>query len=150
MKKKYLWLLPFCIAVTTYFHYEKVCRTMRLAIVSYLLKLFFSLLRKSLLEKVILKKKRQNIFYDKMDLRLFFILMWLSFRASRTLRLCYFVCDENSGVKKLVLLFAAENKSINSYECRRKHFGAFITIVWFLIDPCFSGASYGIRSVRLR
>ena len=38
LKKNSLWLLPFYIAVATYCYYEKVCRTMRTAIVSYLLK----------------------------------------------------------------------------------------------------------------
>ena len=36
-KKNYLWLLPFYMAVATYCYYEKVLRTMRTAIVSYLL-----------------------------------------------------------------------------------------------------------------
>ena len=39
LKKNYLWLLPFYIAVATYFYYEKLRRTMRTAIVSYQLKL---------------------------------------------------------------------------------------------------------------
>ena len=38
LKKKFLWLLPFYMGVATYFYYEKVRRTMRTAIVSYLLK----------------------------------------------------------------------------------------------------------------
>ena len=38
MKKNYLWLLPFYMAVGTYCYYEKVCRMMRSAIVLYLLK----------------------------------------------------------------------------------------------------------------
>ena len=38
LKKSYLWLLPSYIAVATYWCYEKVRRTMRTAIVSYLLK----------------------------------------------------------------------------------------------------------------
>ena len=39
LKKNYLWLLPCCMAVATYFCYEKVHRrTTRTAIVSYLLK----------------------------------------------------------------------------------------------------------------
>ena len=41
LKENYLWLLPFYIAVTAYFYYEKVRRTIRTAItaiVSYLLK----------------------------------------------------------------------------------------------------------------
>ena len=38
LKKSYLWLLPSYIAVATYWYYEKVRRTMRTAIVSYLLK----------------------------------------------------------------------------------------------------------------
>ena len=38
LKKKILWLLPFYMAVATYFYYEKVRRTMRTAIISYLLK----------------------------------------------------------------------------------------------------------------
>ena len=38
LKKNYLWLLPFYMAVATYFYNEKVCRTMRTTIVSYLLK----------------------------------------------------------------------------------------------------------------
>ena len=38
LKKKILWLLPFYMAVTTYFYYEKVRRTMRSATVSNLLK----------------------------------------------------------------------------------------------------------------
>ena len=37
LKKKSLWLLPLYMAVATYFYYEKVCRTMRTAIVSNLL-----------------------------------------------------------------------------------------------------------------
>ena len=39
MKKNYLWLLPFYRAVATYFYYENMRRTMRNAIVLYLLKL---------------------------------------------------------------------------------------------------------------
>ena len=39
MKKKYLWLLPFYMTVATYFYYEKMRKTMRTAIVSYLFKL---------------------------------------------------------------------------------------------------------------
>ena len=38
LKKNSSWLLPFYMAVATYFYYEKVRRTMRTAIVSYLLK----------------------------------------------------------------------------------------------------------------
>ena len=38
LKKNSLWLLSFYIAVATYCYYEKVCRTMRTAIASYLLK----------------------------------------------------------------------------------------------------------------
>ena len=38
LKKNSLWLLPIYIAVATYCYYEKVCRTTRTAIVSYLLK----------------------------------------------------------------------------------------------------------------
>ena len=38
LKKSSLWLLPFYMAVATYFYYEKVRRTMLTAIVSYLLK----------------------------------------------------------------------------------------------------------------
>ena len=38
LKKKFLWLLPFYMVVATYFYYEKVRRTMRTAIMSYLLK----------------------------------------------------------------------------------------------------------------
>ena len=38
LKKNSLWLLPFFMAVATYCYYEKVRRTMRIAIVSYLLK----------------------------------------------------------------------------------------------------------------
>ena len=38
MKKYSLWLHLFYMAVATYFYYEKVRRTMRAAIVSYLLK----------------------------------------------------------------------------------------------------------------
>ena len=38
LKKNYLWLLPFYMAVAIYCYYEKVLRTMRTAIVSYLLK----------------------------------------------------------------------------------------------------------------
>ena len=37
LKKSSSWLLLFYMAVATYFHYEKVHRTMRTAIVSYLL-----------------------------------------------------------------------------------------------------------------
>ena len=37
LKKKTLWLLPFYMVVSTYFHYEKVRRTMRTVIVSNLL-----------------------------------------------------------------------------------------------------------------
>ena len=36
LKKNSLWLLPFYMAVATYCYYEKVRRTMRTAIVSYL------------------------------------------------------------------------------------------------------------------
>ena len=39
MKKNYLWLLPFYMAVATYFYYENMRRTMRNAIVLYHLKL---------------------------------------------------------------------------------------------------------------
>ena len=38
LKKNHKWLLPFYMAVATYFYNEKVCRTMHTAIVSYLLK----------------------------------------------------------------------------------------------------------------
>ena len=38
MKKNYLWLLPFFMAVVTYFYYEKVCKAMHTAIISYILK----------------------------------------------------------------------------------------------------------------
>ena len=38
LKKSSLWLLPFYMAVATYSYYKKVRRTMRTAIVSYLLK----------------------------------------------------------------------------------------------------------------
>ena len=38
LKKNYPWLLPFFMAVDTYYCYEKVRRTMRNAIVSYLVK----------------------------------------------------------------------------------------------------------------
>ena len=38
LRKNYLWLPPFYMAVATYCYYEKVRRTMRAAIVSYLLK----------------------------------------------------------------------------------------------------------------
>ena len=38
--KEKLWLLPFFMAVATYCYYEKVRRTMRTTIVSYLLKEF--------------------------------------------------------------------------------------------------------------
>ena len=37
LKKNYLWLLPFYMTVATYFYYEKVRRTMRTVIASYLL-----------------------------------------------------------------------------------------------------------------
>ena len=37
LKKKTLWLLPFYMVVSTYFHYEKVRRTTRTVIVSNLL-----------------------------------------------------------------------------------------------------------------
>ena len=37
LKKNSLWLLPFYMAVVTYFYYEKVRGTMRTAVVSYLL-----------------------------------------------------------------------------------------------------------------
>ena len=40
-KKNSFWLLPFYMAVATYFYYEKVHRTMRTAILSYLLKTVF-------------------------------------------------------------------------------------------------------------
>ena len=39
IKKNSLWLLPFYMVVAFFFYYEKVCRTMRTAIVSKLLKL---------------------------------------------------------------------------------------------------------------
>ena len=38
LKKIFLWLLPFYAAVATHFYYEKVRRTMRTPLVSYLLK----------------------------------------------------------------------------------------------------------------
>ena len=38
MKKNSLWLLPFFMAVVTYFYYEKACKTMLTAIISYILK----------------------------------------------------------------------------------------------------------------
>ena len=38
LKNNSLWVLPFYIAVFTYCYYEKVCRMMCTAIVSYLLK----------------------------------------------------------------------------------------------------------------
>ena len=37
LKKNSLWLLPFYMTVATYCYYEKVCRTMHTAILSYLL-----------------------------------------------------------------------------------------------------------------
>ena len=43
VKKSYLWLLAFYMALATYFYYEKVRRTMRTASASYLLNLFFTL-----------------------------------------------------------------------------------------------------------
>ena len=39
LKKSSLWLLPSYMAVATYCYYEKVRRTMRTAVVSYLLKM---------------------------------------------------------------------------------------------------------------
>ena len=39
MKKNYLWLLPFYMAVATYRYYENVCRMMGNGIVTYLLKM---------------------------------------------------------------------------------------------------------------
>ena len=41
-KRNSLWLLPFYMAVASYCYYQKVRRTMRTAIVSYLLKYFVS------------------------------------------------------------------------------------------------------------
>ena len=41
LKKNSLWLLPFFMAVATYFYYEKVGRTMRTGIVWYLLKVAY-------------------------------------------------------------------------------------------------------------
>ena len=41
MKKNYLCMLPFYMAVATYFYYKKVHTTMRTAIVSYLLNIVF-------------------------------------------------------------------------------------------------------------
>ena len=40
IKKNSLWLLPFYMVVAAYFYYEKLCRTMRTAIVSDFLKIF--------------------------------------------------------------------------------------------------------------
>ena len=42
LKKNYLWLLSFYMDVTSYCYYEKVCRRMNTAVVSYLLKYFYS------------------------------------------------------------------------------------------------------------
>ena len=42
MKKNSLWLLPFSLAVATYFYYEKMRRTMRTTIVSYFFKSTFA------------------------------------------------------------------------------------------------------------
>ena len=42
LKKNCLWLLPFYMAVASCCYYEKVRRTMRTAIVSYLFKYFYS------------------------------------------------------------------------------------------------------------
>ena len=42
LKKNALWLVPFYMAVASYCYYQKVRRTMRNAIVSYLLKYFYS------------------------------------------------------------------------------------------------------------
>ena len=42
LKKKPLWLLSFYMDVASYYYYEKVRRTMRTAIVSYLLRYFYS------------------------------------------------------------------------------------------------------------
>ena len=42
LKKNSLWLLPFYVDVASYCCYEKVPRTMRTTIVSYLLKYFYS------------------------------------------------------------------------------------------------------------
>ena len=38
LKKKYFWLLPFIMAVVTYYYYEKVCRIMYTTVVPYILK----------------------------------------------------------------------------------------------------------------
>ena len=38
LKKNSLYLRPFCMAVTTYFYYEKVRRAMNTGVVSYLLR----------------------------------------------------------------------------------------------------------------
>ena len=42
LKKMFLWLLPFCMIVATYFYDEKMGRTMRAAIVSNLLNSFMA------------------------------------------------------------------------------------------------------------
>ena len=54
LKKSSLWLFPFYMAVATYCYYKKVCRTMRTAIVSYLLK--FTGLKPLMTEAVIIQK----------------------------------------------------------------------------------------------
>ena len=41
LKKSFLGLLPFYMAVDTYFYYEKVRKTMRTAIISNLIKIHF-------------------------------------------------------------------------------------------------------------
>ena len=70
LKKNYLWLHLFCIAVTTYFYYEKVRGTMRAAIVSYQLKLIRAYSRtwghgcdfsKKGQHKVKIREKRQKL-----------------------------------------------------------------------------------------
>ena len=42
LKKNSLWLLSFYMDVASYCYYEKACRTIKTAIVSYLLKYFYS------------------------------------------------------------------------------------------------------------
>ena len=49
MKKNYFWLLPFSMAMANYCYYEKMRRTMRTAIVSYLPKEIAQQLKKTYL-----------------------------------------------------------------------------------------------------
>ena len=61
LKKNYLWLLPFYVAMATYCYYEIVRRTMRTAILSYLLKLTILIFWNKFTQKGYLQSKTEKV-----------------------------------------------------------------------------------------